>query len=160
MHNQNVQFNGQAMVAYNNTRIYRTVGSYSTIPFNTDGFYETRKELAPMTKDEIGRQDDSVRAIPCLVCAHCGKKVRFCPMCKGELKHLIERKENELKSEKGVKKMQCIKCHHVIASRFCMNCGMLYKDENMDVSMEMPPSEVGFVNVRMNAIIIDCSINE
>ena len=24
-----------------------------------------------MTKDEIGRQDDSVRAIPCLVCEHC-----------------------------------------------------------------------------------------
>lgn len=113
-----------------------------------DNFYETRKERTPVTRGQIEKGDDCVRVVSCMTCEHCQKRVRYCPMCNGELQHYADKSGNGNGNgnggevEKGVKKMQCMKCHHVVAMRYCSNCGYLFKETNVDVCMEAPPSEV------------------
>lgn len=82
------------------------------------------------------------RAYWCLTCSYCGKEVRFCSMCQGELLPVDKKSD----SDPSLKKLQCNDCHRVITMRFCSSCGHQFKDEEVDARMEIPGVNVRSTN--------------
>lgn len=88
------------------------------------------------------------RAYWCITCSHCGKEVRFCTMCQGELIP-VDKKDNE---DQALKKLQCTECHRLINMRYCSACGHEFKDEGIDAHMEIPGVNVELYERMINGI--------
>ena len=112
---RNVTFNGVTITANDNTFIRPAHGSdtYRTIPFDTidPEVYKTRtaRNIEKMGRPE--KWTSYTRAYWCITCGYCGKEVRFCSMCQGELLP-VDRKADE---DKTVRKMQCTEVTVIVA---------------------------------------------
>ena len=108
-------FNGVTITANDNTFIRPAHGSdtYRTIPFDTidPEVYKTRtaRNIEKMGRPE--KWTSYTRAYWCITCGYCGKEVRFCSMCQGELLP-VDRKADE---DKTVRKMQCTEVAVIVA---------------------------------------------
>lgn len=145
---RNVTFNGNTITANYNTFVNSTKAteSYKTMPFDMidPEVYKTRTDRSIAKQGRAEKWNGFTRAYWCITCAYCGKEVRFCSMCQGELLPVDRKTESDQKEEdKTLKKMQCTECHRVITLRFCSNCGHQFKEEEIDAHMEIPGVNVG-----------------
>ena len=145
---RNVTFNGNTITANYNTFVNSTKAteSYKTMPFDMidPEVYKTRTDRSMAKQGRAEKWNGFTRAYWCITCAYCGKEVRFCSMCQGELLPVDRKTDSDQKEEdKTLKKMQCTECHRVITLRFCSNCGHQFKEEEIDAHMEIPGVNVG-----------------
>ena len=112
--------------------------------------YKTRTDRSMAKQGRAEKWNGFTRAYWCITCAYCGKEVRFCSMCQGELLPVDRKAEPDLTEEDAtLKKMQCTECHRVITLRFCSNCGHQFKEEEIDAHMEIPGVNVFIRECRM-----------
>ena len=77
--------------------------------------------------------ESQIDAYWCIACSFCGKEIRFCTVCRGELVPVkLNTKEGE-----NVKKLQCTNCQRIVNMHYCSTCGHEFKESEIVANMEI-----------------------